>query len=57
LAHCEEGFEEVVADREGHDEALPWEERAVEEPREALMVQASALSERSGIGMKGRGFT
>ena len=37
LAHGEEGLEDVVADREAHDELLPWEERAVEEPRETLL--------------------
>lgn len=37
LAEGEEGLEEVLADREAHDEALPWEERAIEEAREALL--------------------
>ena len=37
LADGEERLEEVLADREAHDEALPWEERAIEEAREALL--------------------
>jgi hypothetical protein len=36
LAEGEEGLEEILADGEAHDEALPGEERAIEEAREAL---------------------
>lgn len=36
LAEREEGLEEELADGEAQDQALPWEERAVEELRQAL---------------------
>lgn len=45
LAEREEGLEEVLADREAHDELLPREERAVEEAREALLCE----SQRNGL--------
>lgn len=41
LTESEERFEEVLAYGEAHDELLPWEERAIEEAREALLELAS----------------
>jgi hypothetical protein len=38
LAEAKEAFKNVLRDRETNDELLPWEQRAVEEPREALLV-------------------
>jgi hypothetical protein len=41
LTESEERFEEVLAYGEAHDELLPWEERAIEEAREALLKLVS----------------
>ena len=44
LTEGEEGLEEVLADVEADDELLPREQRAVEEPSEALRVGVSTLN-------------
>lgn len=41
LTESEKRFEEVLAYGEAHDELLPWEERSIEEAREALLELAS----------------
>jgi len=43
LAQREEGFEEIVADGKPEQQFLPREERAVEEPSEALRMVSRQL--------------
>lgn len=46
LAEGKERLEEIVAGGEAHEEFLPWEERAVEEPRQLLRRE---LAERRDV--------
>jgi hypothetical protein len=55
LTESEERFEEVLAYGEAHDELLPWEERAVEEAREALLELASIEAFGQSDQGQGRG--
>lgn len=38
LAEAKEALKDVLRDRETNDELLPWEQRAVEDPRKALLA-------------------
>jgi hypothetical protein len=44
LAEAKEGLKEVLADGEANDQLLPREQRAVQEPREALENRRLARS-------------